>query len=415
MKLRFIIGLCLSSQAIFADGLPVITVQPTNQIVSPGGTATLVVTATGATSFQWRFNGTDILGATNSTLQIVNVQTTNSGYYLVVAKNAIGWAPSQLTYLSIDFTQGGTTPWLAGTVPLSNKTNTYFQGQAIGCDGNPINYSRAQVVAGPQLDQMLSYGASVSVSNGYYHSSVARTVPTVAPGQDVYYRVEITYTNVSGYLCQDTNIALSTVMKLVADGGSFPTPSVYGLKFPGWWVTEGIEPALEYTTPTNQVRIPGEAFSFTNQYFAYTDYGTPTACWRKDGNPIPGATNFTQISGGSTGGDFRSVLTITNVQAADAGVYELVVIGNNWFVGLKTVLSIQITNGFGVFISPRLGGTNFVCDLLGAAGRYYAIQWSTNLTDWYNYTTQYNSAGTITFSNSLVLGGAQFYRAKLLP
>jgi hypothetical protein len=65
MKSGLIIGLCLFSQAVFADGLPVITVQPASQIVSPGGTATLTVTATGAASLQWRFNGTDIPGATS--------------------------------------------------------------------------------------------------------------------------------------------------------------------------------------------------------------------------------------------------------------------------------------------------------------------------------------------------------------
>jgi hypothetical protein len=163
------------------------------------------------------------------------------------------------------------------------------------------------------------------------------------------------------------------------------------------------------------VRIPGETFSLTNTYFAYTDYGTPTAQWRKNGNPIIGATNFPKITGDITGGTFQGVLTITNVQPADAGIYDLVVIGNDWIVGPKTVLSIQITNGFGVFLSPQFRGTNFVCDLLGAAGRNYAIQWSTNLTDWHNFTTQYNSTGTITFSNTPALGDKQFYRAKLQP
>jgi hypothetical protein len=153
----------------------------------------------------------------------------------------------------------------------------------------------------------------------------------------------------------------------------------------------------------------------TNTYFAYTDYGRPTAQWRKDGNPIISATNFPAIVDGGLAGFFQGVLTITNVQPADAGIYDLVVYGNNWFVGPKTVLSIQITNGCGVFQSPRLPGTNFVCDLLGAAGRNYTIQWSTNLSDWNDLVTLTNVAGTITFTNTPGLGGAQFYRAKLQP
>lgn len=409
MKSGLIIGLCLFSQVVFADGLPVITVQPASKIVSPGGSTTLTVTATGATSFQWRFNGTDISGATSSTLQITNAQTNNIGYYMAVAKNATGWVPSLMAWLSVVSGSGG-------VVPFSNQTTTNWQGQIRDYYGNPLNNCWARVVAGPALDQMqpIDEEWSEEVINGYYGNSFySDYVPTVAPGQTVYYRVDIT----DDY---GAFITHSTVLKLIAgDDGfppAYPTPSADGLKFPGWWVGEGLEPMLfPPNTSTNQVRIPGETFSLTNTYFAYTDYGIPTVQWRKNGNPIIGATNFPAISGGGVAGIFQSVLTITNVQAADTGIYDLVVIGNNWIVGPKTVLSIQITNGFGVLQFPRFGGTNFVCDLLGAAGRNYAIQWSTNFTDWHNFTTQYNATGTITFSNAPALGDKQFYRARLLP
>ena len=184
------------------------------------------------------------------------------------------------------------------------------------------------MVAGPALDQMqlIDEGWSEEVINGYYGSSgYSDYVPTVDPGQTVYYRVDIT--DNSGAF-----ITHSTVLKLTAGGGGFPTPSAYRLKFPGWWVGEGVEPFISTgypNTPTNQVRIPGETFSLTNTYFAYTDYGVPTAQWRKNGNPISGATNFPAIVGGGLAGDFQSVLTITNAQPVDAGIYDLVVFGNN--------------------------------------------------------------------------------------
>ena len=78
----------------------------------------LTVAATGTTSFQWRFNGADISGATNSTLQLANVQTTNVGYYMAVAQNATGWVPSQMAWLSVMASYG--------VVPLSNKNNNYY-------------------------------------------------------------------------------------------------------------------------------------------------------------------------------------------------------------------------------------------------------------------------------------------------
>jgi hypothetical protein len=422
MKRQLIIWVCLFSQVVLADGLPVISLQPTNLTVFSNTTATLVVGATGASGYQWRFNGADMPQATNSTLQIANVQAINCGYYVVVAKNSTGWVPSQMAYLSIDYTRGGLFPAAAGMVPFSNQTNNYFQGQVRDYFGSPVNNGQARVFAGPQLDQLRPFGTTVAVANGYYgSSSLTRSLSTVAPGQNVYYQVVVTYTN-SGFGYTQP----STVMNVTAGGGSFPVPSVYGLKFPAWWAGEGLEPVIvnyypDYpNSPTNQARIPGETFSLTNVYFAYTDYGTPTAQWRKNGSPIIGATNFPNIEPPLgpppvVSGIFQGVLTITNVQPEDAGIYDLMVYGNEWIVGPKTTLSIQVLNGSGTFQSPRFSGTSFVCDLLGVAGRNYAIQWSTNLTDWHHFTTQYNSSGTITFSNSPTLDGAQFYRARLLP
>src|SRR5438552_1900187 len=96
-----LIGILLFPSLMNAGILPVITTQPQSQAAIQGGNATLSVIATGATSFQWRYNGVDILGATNSSLQITNAQTTTNGYYMAVAKNDTGWTPSQLAWLSV--------------------------------------------------------------------------------------------------------------------------------------------------------------------------------------------------------------------------------------------------------------------------------------------------------------------------
>lgn len=392
-----------------AGSLPVFTVQPTNQLVSPGGSAMLTVTAAGAENFQWRLNGADVTGATNSTLTLAGLQTTNSGYYMALAKNATGWVSSQMAWLSV-------VPGAGGTVPLSNSTNTYFAGQAASLYPT-ISDGTARVVAGPALDQMQPVGPFATVTGGYYDyeeeigiSPQPVHVPTVAPGQTVYYSVSFIYTN------QGTTYARpSTVMRLVAGGNGFPTPSVYGLKFPGWpeWPEPMLLPYLP-TANTNQLRVLGESFSFTNSYYAYTDFGIPRAEWRKNGNPIAGATNFVQTSGYSYGGFYQGVLNLTNAQPEDAGIYDLVVYGNNWTVSPKIVLSIQ-TDGRGVLASPRIINSNFICDFDGAQGRNYAIEWSTNLLSWHSLTSISNGLGSFTFTNALSSGGNCFYRTRLLP
>ena len=75
---------------------PTISMQPTNNTVSPNGTVTLGVTATGSgLSYQWRLNGTNIAGATFATYTIPSVNSTNVGVYTVVVSNAGGSVTSQ--------------------------------------------------------------------------------------------------------------------------------------------------------------------------------------------------------------------------------------------------------------------------------------------------------------------------------
>jgi N-acetylneuraminic acid mutarotase len=69
---------------------PAISLQPTNATVSPNGSVTLIVGASGGgLSYQWQFNGTNITGATGSSLTITNV-SGNVGVYTVIVSNAAG-------------------------------------------------------------------------------------------------------------------------------------------------------------------------------------------------------------------------------------------------------------------------------------------------------------------------------------
>ena len=262
---------------------------------------------------------------------------------------------------------------------------------------------------------MQPVGNPTPVSNGYF-DDLDQMVPTVLPGQIVYYRIAISYPYYGG-----TATEISTALKLIAGGGSYPTPNASGLKFPGWpewpepvFVNQSVLGGTNYSTSTNQTRIPGETVSFTNIFFGYIDFGIPTGQWRKDGKLLPNGTNFFQLDG-SFGGDYAAVLTLTNVQPSDAGSYDVQVLGNNWIIGPETTLNVQITNGNGIFLSPRSDSTNFLTDLQGVAGRSYAIQSSSNLLDWNALLTLSNGTGLVTLTNALGTNSSLFYRAMLLP
>jgi hypothetical protein len=276
-------------------------------------------------------------------------------------------------------------------VPLGNVGNSYAQVyyHAGFGDDVPVTNGYAQVVAGPAPDQMQPVGTATRVYNGYFGAfpaSLVRNVPTVAPGQIVYYRVDVSYLVWGwGWYAHP-----STTEKLVAGGGDYPVPPTT-IHFPAY---------IEWPGPTRisgkQNITPGEAAQkWVNIYNPWNL--TPTVQWRKDGQMLVGMTNQT--------------LTITNFQAADVGVYDAFIWG---FMSPKSTLSIQTLNPGGRLI-PRSLGTNYICDLDGVPSRNYGILSSSNLIDWVDLLTISNATGTVSFTNPISSDRWRYYRAMLLP
>ena len=73
---------------------PAITSPAQNQTVMVGSNATFSVVASGTAplSYQWRFAGTNLAGATSSAYLITNVQPAQSGIYTVIVTNLAGAA-----------------------------------------------------------------------------------------------------------------------------------------------------------------------------------------------------------------------------------------------------------------------------------------------------------------------------------
>ena len=71
---------------------PAISTQPSNQTVLAGMPVNLQINGSGAPSpaYQWFFNGTNLAGATNSSLVLASAQPAQSGAYSVVLTNVAG-------------------------------------------------------------------------------------------------------------------------------------------------------------------------------------------------------------------------------------------------------------------------------------------------------------------------------------
>jgi hypothetical protein len=83
---------------------PSILTQPQNQTVTVGGSATFTVVADGTfpLSYQWQFNGTNLLGATSNSLTLANIQLSDAGDYSVLVTNPVSFVASSNAVLTVN-------------------------------------------------------------------------------------------------------------------------------------------------------------------------------------------------------------------------------------------------------------------------------------------------------------------------
>lgn len=107
---------------------PSITVQPTDQTVRATTNVTFTAGVMGSPLLtnQWRFNGTNIPGATNLSLTISNVQTTDAGSYSLTVSNSVSSATSSNAVLKIIVVSA-----FGNSLPLTNAQHAFTNSVSI--------------------------------------------------------------------------------------------------------------------------------------------------------------------------------------------------------------------------------------------------------------------------------------------
>jgi alpha-tubulin suppressor-like RCC1 family protein len=115
------------SLALLNNGAPVITVQPVSRKVAVGNNVTFNFLAVGnfPRTYQWRRNGVNI-GATNTSLTLMNVQPSNAGVYSVVVSNSLGAATSAPATLTV------IAPPILTALGFSNNTFRILMSSSAG-------------------------------------------------------------------------------------------------------------------------------------------------------------------------------------------------------------------------------------------------------------------------------------------
>lgn len=97
-------GTSVTSDAatVTVNALPVITQQPSSQTINEGGNISLEVTATGATGYQWKKDGSDIPSATEATYSKSGALPADSGSYTCVVTGAGGAVESNTAVVTVN-------------------------------------------------------------------------------------------------------------------------------------------------------------------------------------------------------------------------------------------------------------------------------------------------------------------------
>ena len=327
-----------------AGGL-VITNQPQSQTVSQGATATFAVGAGGATpiAYQWRFDGTNLSGATGASYARLNAQPADAGSYAVVVSNSVGSITSSTAVLtvvvppaitnqplSLTVTQGlsatftvgasGSTPlsyqWRLNTTNIGGATaSSYTRGNVQPADAGTYSVvvtnsagsatsldATLTVFVPPTPPNITSQPQSQTVNQG------ANAIFTVSASGSIplYYQWLLYGTNISGasassYTRTNVQPADAGPYSVIVSNSLGPTNSSNAI------LTVIVPPAIT-NQPLSQSVTQGLNVTFTVAAAGSSPFSYQ---WRLNGGSISGAT--------------LSSYTRSNLQLGDAGSYSVVV------------------------------------------------------------------------------------------
>lgn len=189
-----------TNPASLLNVLPIaITTQPKGITTFKGATAAFEVAAASPSpvSYQWRFDGIDIPGATTDTLPLTNVQFSQTGNYSAVASNALGTATSADARLSVISVASWGGPGSSVTSPPADLTNVVSLagglsfGLALKRNGRVNAWGVDMVMVG-DTNVPLDLTNAMAISANYYSCLALRSDGTVrAWGNDAHGQAEV--------------------------------------------------------------------------------------------------------------------------------------------------------------------------------------------------------------------------------
>ena len=364
-------GSTISSNAVLTvtNAPPSIAIQPQNQNVLAGQTATFSVTAGGTLplNYQWLLGGTNLAGATTNPFVLANVQQTNAGNYSVVITNLAGSVTSSVATLAILFTNPVVfAQWNFNSVTPDGSTTTGSTAPSVGSGtASLIGGATATFATGDT-----TFDPAGSTDNSGWNTA---TYPAQGTGNKT----------------RGVQFAVSTAGKqnivVSWSSQSSNTGSKYGRL---QYSTNGIDfvdfPAAftngtTFTVKTNSLAGISGVSNNTNFAFRFVAEFESTAIGTANANYVAAGTSY------GTAGTMR---------------YDMVTVsGTAILAGSPAVLNL-----------PVISGGQFGFTVSGSAGLNYVVQTSTNLTAT-NWIPIFTNIAPFPFGDTNISAPQKFYRA----
>ena len=369
--------------ATLVIGGPSISSQPASVTALPGTNVTFSVTASGgAVNYQWKFDGTNIPGATASEYVVDDVQVTNAGPYTVALSNLSGSVLSSPAFLSVE-------------LPLTNAPDSVLAPAGLvnwwTANGNFID-----IIGGDNGTPMGNLYFSTGEVGEAFHMDGSTTIITTSAGD-----LAVPWT-----VCRWVNR-----QNTPGDSGGLLEDGTYALKLEQYNGTHevGISKSLAYDaifSPAYTVPVG----TWTHLAFVGTSSGTTLYA---NGVVKGSLTNSIPLP--------REYIGATYVPSSSdyvdfmLGSLDEIMVFNKALTAAQ-INSIYTAGSAGLITAPAITGisvpTNgsFQLGFEGLTGRNFTIQSSPDLTNWTSVSTISNPGGTNQFTDSAATNAQGFYR-----
>ena len=338
---------------------PTLLLPPASVSVDVGESAMFIASATGSgpLTYQWRFNGVPIPGATLPAYSVPSAQLTNAGAYSLVVSNAVGTATGAATLTLVGLL---VTTRPVSLIPLHQVWRFDQSSNDLGTAWREIAFNDAAWASGPAL-----IGFENSAPFPYFEPM---TTPLVPPAQGgpitVYLRTHFAFT------MPHVSAVTLTASNWVDDG------AVYYLN--------GAE--------VGRLRLAAGAVDFTTL---------------AQGVAPEGQTNVLTFPPTSLA-DGDNVLAVQLHQSA--------ITSSDAVFGMTLDATVTATNQPALFSPQISGGNTFHVAFTGVIGRRYSLERSTNLRNWIEVFNFNNTTGQTLLSDpGAAANSPRFYRVRLVP